>query len=58
MSDEELNRTLALFICAVRKANGSKYPPNTLHGGIVASIQHYFRGKGRLVRLFNDDRFS
>ena len=31
MSDEELNRSLALFVCVVRKANGSKYPPKTLH---------------------------
>ena len=57
MPDEELNRTLALFICEVRKSDGSKYPPNTLHG-IVASIQHYLKGKKRVVRLFNDDTFS
>ena len=57
MSDEELNRSLALFVCEVRKANGSKYPPNTLHG-MVASIQHYLKGKKRIVRLFNDDKFS
>ena len=56
MSDEELNRSLALFVCEVRKANGSKYPPNTLHG-MVASIQHYLKGKKRIVRLFNDDKF-
>ena len=47
MSDEELNRSLALFVCEVRKANGSKYPPNTLHG-MVASIQHYLKGKKRM----------
>ena len=40
MSDEELNRSLALFVCEVRKACGSKYPPNTLHG-MAASIQLY-----------------
>ena len=57
MSDEELSRSLALFVCEVRKANGSKYPPNTLHG-MVASIQHYLKGKKRIVRLFNDDKFS
>ena len=57
MSDEELNRTLALFVCEVRKIDGSRYPPNTLHG-IVASIQHYLKGKGRAVRLFNDDKFA
>ena len=57
VSDEELNRSLALFVCEVRKANGSKYPPNTLHG-MVASIQHYLKGKKRVVRLFNDDKFS
>ena len=56
MSDEELNRSLALFVCEVRKANGSKYPPNTLHG-MVASIQHYLKRKKRIVRLFNDDKF-
>ena len=55
MSDEELNRSLALFVCEVRKAYGSKYPPNTLHG-MVASIQHYLKGKKRIVRLFNDDK--
>ena len=57
MSDEELNRSLPLFVCEVRKANGSKYPPNTLHG-MVASIQHYLKGKKRIVRLFNDDKSS
>ena len=57
MPDEELNRSLALFVCQVRKANGSKYPPKTLHG-MVASIQHYLKGKKRIVRLFNDDKFS
>ena len=57
MSDEELNRSIALFVCEVRKANGSKYPPNTLHG-MVASIQHYLKGKKRIVRLFNDGKFS
>ena len=57
MSDEELNRSLALLVCEVRKANGSKYPPNTLHG-MAASIQHYLKGKKRVVRLFNDDKFS
>ena len=56
MSDEELNRSLALFVCEVRKANGSKYTPNTLHG-MVASIQHYLKGKKRIVRLFNDNKF-
>ena len=56
MSDEELNRSLALFVCEVRKANGSKYPPNTLHG-MVASIQHYLKGKKGIVRIFNDDKF-
>ena len=54
--DEELNRLLALFVCEVRKANGSKYSPNTLHG-MVASIQHCLKGKKRIVRLFNDDKF-
>ena len=57
MSDEELNCWLALFVCEVRKANGSKYLPNTLHG-MVALIQHYLKGKKRIVRLFNDDKFS
>ena len=57
MSDEELYRSLALFVCEVRKANGSKYPPNTLHG-MLASIQHYLKGKKRIVRLFKDDKFS
>ena len=57
MSDEELNRSLALFVCEVRKANGSKYPPNTLHG-MVASIQHCLKGKKTIVSLFNDDKFS
>ena len=46
-----------MFFCEVRKASGSKYPPNTLHG-MVASIQHYLKGKKRIVRLFNDERFS
>ena len=57
MSDEELNRSLALFVCEVRRANGNKYPPNTLHG-MVASIRHYLKGKKMIVRLFNDDKFS
>ena len=57
MSDEELNRSLALFVCEVRKANGSKYPLNTFHG-MVASIKHYLKGKKRIVRLFNVDKFS
>ena len=56
MYDEELNRSLALLVCEVRKASGSKYPPHTLHG-MVASIQHYLKGKKRIVRLFNDDKF-
>ena len=55
-SDEELNRSLALFVCEVRKRSGSKYPPNTLHG-MVASIQHYLKGKKKIVRQFNDDKF-
>ena len=56
MSDEELNHSLALFVCEIRKANGSKYPANTLHG-MVPSIQHHLKGKKRIVRLFNDDKF-
>lgn len=56
MSDDELNWTLACFICEVRKTDGSKHPPNTLHG-IIASTQHYLKGKGRVVRLFNDEKF-
>ena len=56
MSDEELNRNLALFVCEVRKTDGSKYPPNTLHG-IVASIQRFLKGKGKPVRFFNDNKF-
>ena len=35
MLDEEFNRSLALFVCEVRKANGSKHPPNTLHGMVA-----------------------
>ena len=56
MVDEELYRNMALFVCEVRKTDGSKYPPNTLHG-IVASIQRFFKGKGKPVRFFNDDKF-
>ncbi|XP_028418023.1 uncharacterized protein LOC114542762 [Dendronephthya gigantea] len=57
MSDDELNRTLACFICEVRKSDGSKYPPNTLYG-IIAAIQHFLKGKGKQVRLLNDDKFE
>ena len=57
MSDDELNRTLARFICEIRKADGSKYPPNTLYG-IIAAIQHFLKGKGKQVRLLNDDKFE
>ena len=56
MSDKELNRTLALFVCDVREIDENKYLPNTLYG-IVASIQHFLKGKGKQVRLFNDDKF-
>ena len=41
MSDDELNRTLASFICEIRKTDGSKYPPNTLYGIIVVGILLY-----------------
>ena len=57
MSDEELNHTLSSFVCEVRRTDGSRYPPNTLHG-IIASIQHFSKGKGKPVRFFNDDKFS
>ena len=57
MSDDELNRTLASFICEIRKTDGSKYPPNTLYG-IIAAIQHFLKGKGKQVRLLNDDKFE
>ena len=50
MSDEELNRSLALFVCEVRKASGSKYPPNTFHG-MVASVQHYLKKLWQKLRL-------
>ena len=43
MSDEELNRSLALFVCKVREANGSKYPPNTLHGVFIYYTLFYSR---------------
>ena len=47
MSNEELNRSLALFVCEVRK-----YPPNTLHGMVaVASIQHYLKKLWQKLRL-------
>ena len=57
MSDDELNQTLACFICEIRKTDGSKYPPNTLYG-IIAAIQHFLKGKGKQVRLLNDDKFA
>ena len=57
MSDDELNWTLACFICEIRKTDGSKYPPNTLYG-IIAGIQHFFKGKGKQVRLLNDNKFG
>ena len=55
MSDEELNRSLALFVCGVLKANESKYPLNTSWYG--CSIQHYLKGKKRMIILFNDNKF-
>ena len=42
MSDE-LNRSLALFVCKVREVNGSKYPPNTLHGVFIYYTLFYSR---------------
>ena len=57
MSDDELNWTLACFICKIRKTDGSKYPPNTLYR-IIAAIQHFLKGKGKQVRLLNDDKFG
>lgn len=41
----------------MRKADGRKYPANTLYG-IVAAIQYFLKGKGKLVRLFNNDKFA
>ena len=32
MLDEELNHSFTLFLCKIRKMDGCKYPPNTLHG--------------------------
>ena len=57
MSDDELNGTLGYFICEIRKTDRSKYPPNTLYG-IIAAIQHFLKGKGKQVRLLNDDKFE
>ena len=57
MSDEELNHTLSSFVCEVRKTDGSRYPPNTLHG-IITSIQHFLKGNGKPVGFFNDNKFS
>ena len=57
MLDEELNHTLSSLVCEVRKTDGNRYPPNTLHG-IIASIQHFLKGKGKPVKFFTDDKFS
>ena len=57
ISDEELNRTLALFVCGIRKTDGNKYPPNTIHG-IAASTEHFLKLKRKPVKLFIDDKFA
>ena len=58
MSNDELNRTLACFICEIRKTDGCKYPPNMLYG-IIAAIQHFLKGKEKKqVRLLNNDKFE
>jgi len=57
MSDQELNNNLSLFILETRKANGNKYPPNTLHG-IIAAIQHHLKQEGHVVKFFIDTKFS
>lgn len=57
MTEGELNETLALFICEVRKTDGTKYPYNSLHG-IVAAIQHFLKTKGKIVKFFNGNAFS
>ena len=57
MSDDELNQTLACYICNIRKPDGTKYPPNTLYE-IIAAIQHFLKSKRKQVRLLNDDKFA
>lgn len=56
LSDEELVEYLPLFIAEVRKTDGTKYPPRSLHG-IISSMQNHLRLQGREVNLFSDERF-
>lgn len=56
MVASELNDALSFFVFEVKKQDGSDYPANSLFG-LVSSIQHYLKMKGKSFRFFNDECF-
>ena len=46
MTEEDLNDVLSQFIGEVRKDQGERYPPKTLHE-LICSVQKYIELKGR-----------
>ncbi|XP_038068807.1 zinc finger MYM-type protein 2-like isoform X3 [Patiria miniata] len=56
MTKDEVNYSLARFICEVKKKNGDDYPGETLHE-LVISIQLYFDLRGKSYKFLSDPDF-
>lgn len=57
MDEYELNYAVPLFLCEVRKTDGSEYPPETLRQ-LVASLQKHLETQGRSDKLLSDPKFK
>ena len=58
LNKNELSECLQYFVVAVRKIDGSPYPPRTLKE-IIACIQHHYKMEiGLNFSIFNDPEFK
>jgi len=56
MTKDELNFSIARFICEVRKENGEEYPGQTLYE-LVIQLQLFLEQNGLNYKLLNEDCF-
>jgi hypothetical protein len=57
MNESELQYVLPLFLCEVRKQDGSEYPPETMRQ-LVASMQKFMEIEGRCEKFLSDSKYK